>query len=106
MQKHTRLHISLRHSDSHPTAVQLVAMAGARDGMRALRAVSGRQLSQQVAKPCARRFASSSAAAQNPLANVEESTSFSTPGPDEKTAKAFHEARASSKRDKQLPGGR
>ena len=81
-------------------------MAGAREGMRALRAIGGRQLSQHTAQPCARRFASSSAAAQNPLADVEETTSFSTPGPDEKALKAFQEARANNKREKQLPGSR
>ncbi|TQV92165.1 ribosomal L5P family protein [Cordyceps javanica] len=81
-------------------------MAGAREGMRALRVVSARQLSQQASWPCARRFASSSAASQSSLAAIEESTSFSTPGPDENAVKAFKEARTSNKRDKQLPGGR
>lgn len=81
-------------------------MAAARDGIRALRAVGGRQLSQQVARPCARRFASSSTASQNPLADVEQTTSFSTPGPDENTIKSFQQARASKKRDRQLPGSR
>lgn len=81
-------------------------MAGAREGMRALRAVSGKQLSRPAARSCSRRFASSSAASQSPLAAVEESTSFSTPGPDENTVKSFQEARANSTRDKQLPGSR
>lgn len=82
-------------------------MAGAREGMRALRSIGGRQLSQQAVKPCARRFASSSStAARNPLADVEDSTSFSTPAPDQKTAEAFKEARANNKREKQLPGSR
>ncbi|KAJ6438516.1 mitochondrial 54S ribosomal protein YmL7/YmL5 [Purpureocillium lavendulum] len=84
-------------------------MAGAREGTRLVRALRPRQLPLRPAPACSRRFASSAAEATSKpadLADLEDTTAFTAPTPDAKTAQAFAAARSQSASETKLPGNR
>lgn len=82
-------------------------MAGAREGMRVARALGARRLQQHSVPTCAKGFASSQAAKKDdPLADLETTSAFSSKNPDEAAVKAFQERKVERTRENQLPGSR
>lgn len=82
-------------------------MAGAREGIRALRALGTRRLPQNSAPTCVKRFASGQAAkTSDPLSDLETTSTFSSAAPDDAAMKAYQEGKVQRTRENQLPGNR
>ncbi|KFA76328.1 hypothetical protein S40288_02992 [Stachybotrys chartarum IBT 40288] len=86
-------------------------MACARDGTRFLKALSRGQLSQRMAVPSGCRLVStqaekSTSSKSDDLADLDPSSSFSTPPPDSKVIEEFNNAPRLTSRERQLPGNR
>ncbi|KAK5993364.1 YmL5 [Cladobotryum mycophilum] len=87
-------------------------MSAAREGTRLARALGRRQLISQATPSCARRFATGQAA-QKPastttdhLADIESTSSFTTPPPDDGAIKEFNERQVLGGKETRLPGNR
>jgi hypothetical protein len=89
-------------------------MAGARDGARMASSLVKRRLTVRPAPMCAGRFASTKAEkastmssnAPDELADLDQASSFATPGPSKSAVDAFDTATRVRARESQLPGNR
>jgi hypothetical protein len=88
-----------------------LTMAASREGVRLARALRQRLSIHQSAPLCARGFASTRVA-QNAtvkagnIADIESTSSFSTPQPDKDAIKAFEESQKQDNAERRLPGNR
>ncbi|KJZ74191.1 hypothetical protein HIM_06422 [Hirsutella minnesotensis 3608] len=80
-------------------------MAAAREGTRIASALRYSQLPATLA-PCARRWASTNANSSPSLADLESTTAFTAPEPDQNIRQAFDAARSPEKGAQKLPGNR
>ncbi|KAH7318551.1 ribosomal protein L5 domain-containing protein [Stachybotrys elegans] len=85
-------------------------MAGAREGSRLAKGLARGPLTQRTSTPCVRRFASTQAEkpASQPdaLAELDPSSSFSSPAPDSAAIEAFKNTERKTWRENKLPGNR
>jgi large subunit ribosomal protein L5 len=84
-------------------------MSGVREGARVARALAHRNLSLRIASSCARGFASASEAKapeNEQLKDLESTTTFASPAPDQKAIDAFNQADRSNTKERRLPGNR
>ena len=86
-------------------------MAVSREGARLARALRQRLSAQQSAPLCARGFASTRPAhnatvKDDGIADIESTSAFTAPQPDQNIVKAFEEARSRDHKERRLPGNR
>jgi large subunit ribosomal protein L5 len=94
------------------TFVAKAIMAGSQQGVRLVRSMCRFSLPSRATQPCARRLASTAAEQVSPgkgeddLADLDSSSSFSSPVPDAKMVEEFDQSRGQNGRERRLPGNR
>lgn len=88
-----------------------LTMAASREGVRLARALRQKLPIHQSAPLCARGFASTRAAQNatvkpDSIADIESTSSFSTPQPSKDVLKAFEESQQQGQTERRLPGNR
>lgn len=99
---HGSFNLQLRDSLYH-------AMSGVRKGSRLVKTLGQGQFSLRKTPSCVRSLAS--AAEANPrqndhLSDLESTTTFTSPAPDQKSIDAFNQAEKLSAKERRLPGNR